>query len=91
MLLEWGIKSYHMHTALVWSTKTTTVLVVFTNTTKKDYDILVSQLYSLSKRLEDYNSASKQFFTSYLREVNYETGYTTNYPDEIDVVLSKIS
>ena len=45
MLLEWGIKSYHMHTALVWSTKTTVVLVVFTNTTTKTTVCLEGQAH----------------------------------------------
>ncbi len=69
--------------------KSLSCVLSFTNTTKKDYDILIGQLYSLSKRLENYNSASKEFFSSYLGEVSFEKGYTSDYPDEIDLVEDK--
>lgn len=69
--------------------KSMTCVLSFTNQTKKDYDIIIAQLYTLSKRLDDYNKASKEFFTSYLAEVGYSNGYGEDYPDEIDIVDKK--
>lgn len=69
--------------------KSMTCVLSFTNQTKKDYDIVIAQLLSLSKRLEDYNKASKDFFSSYLQEINYSEGYNENYPDRIDQIQTK--
>ena len=71
------------------SLKSMSCVLSFTNVTKKDYDILISQLNFLTKRLDDFNSASKLFFTSYLNEVSFQPGYTENYPDQIDVVSER--
>ena len=67
--------------------KAMTCVLSFTTDTKKDYDILTARLLSLSSRLNEFNSYSKDFFKDYLLEIGYENAFNMdNYPMNIETI-----
>ena len=68
--------------------KSMTCVLTFTNDTKKDYDIISARLNSISKRLENFNKSSKNFFSDYLTEIGYNQGFDNEYPDNLSEITN---